>query len=85
MRTITPLINTSVNDVRRIMSDERVAGYARLQYASGADLIHARIRCRDYLRSEILRSEGVFGLLIMRQDGSLFGTLPEGNFFLKEA
>ena len=83
-RTITPLINTSVNEVRRIMSDDRVAGYARLQYDSLEDLIHARISCRDYLQSEIARSEGVFGLLIMRQDGSLFGALPEGNYFLDD-
>ena len=83
-QTITPLIHTSVNEVRRIMSDDRVAEYARLQYSSLEDLIHARIDCRDYLRSEITRSEGVFGLLIMREDGSLFGTLPEGNFFLDD-
>ena len=83
-RTITPLINTSVNEVRRIMSDDRVAGYARLQYDSLEDLIHARISCRDYLQSEIARSEGVFGLLIMRQYGSLFGARPEGNYFLDD-
>ena len=81
-RSINPLINTSVNDVRRIMSDDRVADYTRLQYSSLKDRIRARISIRDYMRSEIARSEGIFGLLIMRQDGSLFGTLPEGNFFL---
>ena len=80
-RTITPLINTSVNEVRSIMSDDRVAGYTRLQYGSLEELIHARISCRDYMRSEIGRSEGIFGLLVMRQDGSLFGALPEANLF----
>ena len=83
-RTFTPLINTSVNEVRRIMSDDRVAGYTRLQYTSEESLIHARISCMDYLRSEIAWSEGIFGLFIMRQDGSLFGVLPEGNFFLDD-
>ena len=83
-RTITPLINTSVNEVRSIMSDDRVAGYTRLQYGSLEELIHARISCRDYLQSEISRQNGIFGLLIMRQDESLFGTLPEGNFFMDD-
>ena len=83
-RSITPLVDTSVNEVRRIMSDDRVAGYARLRYGSMEELIHARIDCRDYLRSEITRSDGIFGLFIMRQDGSLFGALPEGNYFLDD-
>ena len=80
-RSITPLINTSIVEVQRIMVDERVAGYARMQYASMKELYHARINCRDYMRSEIAHSEGVFGVLIMRQDASMFGTLPEGNYF----
>ena len=83
-RTFTPLINTAVNEVRSIMSDDRVAGYTRMQYGSLEDLIHTRISCRDYIRSEIERSEGVFGMLIMRQDGSLFGALPEANLFLDD-
>ena len=83
-RSITPLINTSINVVRSIMTDDRVAGYARLQYDSEGDLIHARINCRDYLRSEVAQHEGIYGVLFMRQDGSLFGTLPEGNFFLDD-
>ena len=83
-RSISPLINTSILEVRSIMSDDRVAGYARLKYTSVESLIHARISCRDYLRAETARHEGIFGLLFMRQDGSLFGTLPEGNFFLDD-
>lgn len=83
-RSIKPLIDTSIIEARKSMADERVAGYARLQYASKEDLIHARIDCLNYMRSEIVRNEGIFGLLIMRPDGSLFGTLPEGNFFLDD-
>ena len=82
--SITPLINTSINDVRSIMADNRVTSYARLRYSSVSELIHARISCRDYLRGEITRDDGIFGLLFMRKDGSLFGTLPEGNFFLDD-
>ena len=83
-RSITPLIASSIGEVRNILSDNRVADYARLQYASEVDLIHARIDCRDYLRTEIARHEGIFGLLFMRKDTSLFGALPEGNFFLDD-
>ena len=83
-RSVTQIINTSVVEVRGIMSDDRVAGYAGLQYDTLEELIHARINCKDYLRSEIERSEGLFGVLIMRQDGSLFGALPEGNLFLDD-
>ena len=83
-RSITPLIASSIGEVRNILSDSRVSDYARLQYTSEVDLIHARIDCRDYLRTEIARHEGIFGLLFMRKDGSIFGALPEGNFFLDD-
>ncbi len=83
-QSITPLIETSVNEVKRVMADERVAVYAGLPYASVEQLIHARISCRDYLKSEITRSQGIYGLFFMRPDGSLFGALPEGNFFLDD-
>ena len=82
--SITSLIDTSINDVRRIMADDRIVSYARLQYASQAELVHARFACRDYLQREITRHDGIFGLLLMRKDGSLFGVLPEGSFFLDE-
>ena len=80
-QSITPLIETSMNAVRNLMTDERVASYARLQYDSEAELIHARISCRDFLSSEISRYDGIYGLLFMRKDGSLFGVLPNGYFF----
>ncbi|SDL13925.1 Serine phosphatase RsbU, regulator of sigma subunit [Sarcina sp. DSM 11001] len=83
-RSITPLIASSIGEVRNILSDSRVSDYARLQYTSEVNLIHARISCRDYLRTEIARHEGIFGLLFMRKDGSIFGALPEGNFFLDD-
>ena len=82
--SIMQLINSSVIEVRSIMADDRVAGYTGLQFDSLQDQIHARIACRDYLRSEITRSDGIFGVLIMREDGSLFGVLPEGNIFLDD-
>jgi sigma-B regulation protein RsbU (phosphoserine phosphatase) len=80
-QAISPLINASVSEVRKITANDRVASYIRLKYASVKDLIHARIKCRDYLISEIARHEAIYGLLFMRENGSLFGVLPDGNFF----
>ena len=75
-RSVTPLIESSVVEVQSVLSDSRVASYARREYPTAAQLVHARISCRDYLRGELSRQEGIFGLLFMRQDGSLFGALP---------
>ena len=79
--SLPPLIDASISRVRGILSDERVVSCIRATAASAAEKVHARIRCSDYLRAEISREDGIFGLLFMRKDGSLFGTLPEGNFF----
>ena len=80
-QTVTPLISNSVGEVRTILADDRVSSYAALRYESAGDLIHARIRCQEYLSSEIARHDGIYGLLFMRPDGSFFGVLPEGSFF----
>ena len=82
--SIVPLINASINEVRGILSDNRVASYARHQYSSDVELVHARIRCRDALKSEIATRDRIFGLLFMREDGSLFGTLPRANLFVDD-
>jgi signal transduction histidine kinase len=79
--TITTMVNTSVQETRGMMTDERVAAYANLRFASEAERIRARIACRNYLRAETARHDGIYGLLFMREDGSLFGTLPERNYF----
>ena len=81
-RSVTPLISNSISNTRKIMTDDRVMSYARLQFPSAAELIRARISCRDFLSSEIARHDGIYGLLFMRKDGSLFGALPEANIFL---
>ena len=82
--SLSPLIEASVSRVRGILSDERVLSCVKQEGTSAAEKIRARIRCRDYLRGEITRNEGIFGLLFMRKDGSLFGALPEGNLFLDD-
>ena len=80
-QSIMPIIKTSVSKVKNILADERVASYAGLQYASDAELIHARISCRDCLSAGIAQNDGIYGMLFMRNDGSMFGAFPEGNFF----
>lgn len=79
--SVVPRINESITGVRRIVQDSRVASYARYQFSSESELIHERMSCRDYLRSEITTNDQVFGLLFMREDGSIFGTLPVANLF----
>ena len=81
-RSITTLVESSISQVRSVISDDRVISYAGLSYSTAAELVHARISCRDYLKGEIIRNDGVFGLLFMRKDESMFGTLPEGYFFM---
>ena len=80
-RTITPVINASISEVRSIMTDERMRTYTRHQFASVEDLIHARIECRDYLNTVIVRNDGIFGVFVMRMDGSLVGLLPDAALF----
>ena len=63
------------------MIDDRFTVYVRHQFPTDADLIHARMACRDYLRTEINRHSAIYGLLFMRPDGSLFGVLPYANEF----
>ena len=82
--SLPPLINRSVKTVQSTLSDDRVAAYARLQFSSVQDLIHARLDCRDYMRSEVGRNEGIYGILCMREDKSLFGAMPEANIFLDD-
>ena len=79
--SISQYINSSVSDVRTIMADDRVASYAKLRYASAAERVHARLACRDYLLSEITSQDGIYGLLFMRRDRSLFGMLPLASYF----
>ena len=79
-----PEIESSVSEVRSLLSDSRVVSYIQRQYGSAAEEMHGRISCRDCLRGEITRHDGIFGLLFMRKDGSLFGALPEGNLFLDD-
>lgn len=83
-RSVVPMIDASISEVRNLTADERIASYAALEYGSAAELVRARIECRDHLSREIARYDGIYGVLFMRSDESVFGALPEGNFFLDE-
>ena len=74
-------VSVSIDDARAIAVDPRVTGYVRHQFETDAELIRARMECRDYLRSEINRHSAIYGLMFMRPDGSMFGTLPNSNLF----
>lgn len=81
VRQIDRTITESIEAVQGIMIDDRITAYVRHQFPTDADLIHARMACRDYLRTEINRHSAIYGLLFMRPDGSLFGVLPYANVF----
>ena len=81
VRQIDRTITESIEAVQGIMIDDRITAYVRHQFPTDADLIHARMACRDYLRTEINRNSAIYGLLFMRPDGSLFGVLPYANVF----
>lgn len=80
-RSFTPMINESIDAVMGTMAEESIVSYAGLRYSTAAELVHARISCRDCLQKFISGKDGIYGLLFMRPDGSLFGSLPDGNFF----
>ena len=80
-RTIPPLIQSSIHEVRGVLADDRISSYTAFRYASAADRIHAQVSCRDTLRAEITRNSAIYGLFFMRKDRSLFGALPDGVFF----
>ena len=80
--SVVPLIDTSISEIKSIMLDSRVISYARFQYGSDAEMIHARLSCRDFLQTETSSHDKIIGLLFMRKDGSLFGAMPQANIFL---
>ena len=66
-RSLTPLIESSIGQVRSILSDDRIISCIKSQNADMPEKIHRRIQCRDFLREEIARDDdGIFGLLFMR-------------------
>ena len=79
--TVPSSITTAINSVRDVITDQRVISCIRLQFASAAEMFNTKAACIDYLREKITHADWANGLFIMREDGSLFGTLPDGNYF----
>lgn len=80
-RTVPSSITTATSNVQDVINDQRVIACIRLQFASDADMYNTKAACADYLREKITHADWANGLFIMRKDGSLFGTLPSGNYF----
>ena len=80
-QTVPSSITTAIGSVRDVITDERVISCIRLQFASTAEMFNTKAACIDYLREKITHADWANGLFIMRKDGSLFGTLPDGNYF----
>ena len=79
--TVPPSINTAIDSVRDVITDQRVISCIRLQFDSAAEMFNTKAACVDYLREKITHADWANGLFIMRNDGSIFGTLPDGNYF----
>ena len=82
--TVPSSITTAIGSVRDVITDSRVIACIRRQFASDAEMFNAKAACVDYLREKIAHADWANGLFIMRKDGSLFGTLPDGNYFHDE-
>ena len=48
-------VSASIDDARVIAVDPRVTAYVRHQFETDAELIRARMECRDYLRSNLFK------------------------------
>ena len=79
--TVPSSITTAIGSVRDVIADQRVIACIRLQFASDAEMFNTKAACVEYLREKIAHADWTNGLYIMRRDGSLFGTLPDGNYF----
>ena len=80
-RELEQTVEEAMGGVRGVILRDSVAAYARHSFQTDAELVRARMNCRDVLREEIKRQSAVYGLLFMRTDGSLFGALPISNVF----
>ena len=80
-RTVPPSVTAAIGSVRDVITDQRVISCIRLQFASDAEMYNTKAACVDYLREKIAHADWANGLFIMRKDGSIFGTLPDGNYF----
>ena len=79
--TVPPSITTAIGSVRDVVTDLRVISCIRLSFASDAEMYNSKAACVEYLRDKITHAAWANGLFIMRKDGSIFGTLPDGNYF----
>ena len=79
--TVPPSITTAIDSVRDVITDQRVISCIRLDFDSTAEMFNRKAECIDYLREKITHADWANGLYIMREDGSLFGVLPDGNYF----
>ena len=78
---ITSSITESRNAIPSIIADNTVVSYLRQDYRTTKGRMLSRIACVNYLRGEINNQRDIYGLLFLREDGSMFGVLPYRNVF----
>ena len=83
-RELDRTVIAAIADAQSIAVDSRVTDQVRHTFATEAEMIRARMDCRDYLRAQINRNSAIYGLLFIRPDGSVFGVLPSRNIFMDD-
>ena len=83
-RELDRTVIAAIADVQTITVDSRVTDQVRRPFETHAEMIRARMDCRDYLRAQINRNSAIYGLLFIRPDGSVFGVLPSRNIFMDD-
>lgn len=82
--TIPPYIATAIESMHDVTADQQVISCIRSGFSSPAEMIHAKVDCLNYIREKTTHADWANGLFIMRPDGSMFGVLPDGNYFLDD-
>ena len=66
------------------MMNTDIMHYALRSYRTDVEMVHSRQNCINIFSTTISQQPYLYGLLVMRPDGSMFGVLPYRNYFIDE-
>ncbi|MBQ6257366.1 MAG: histidine kinase [Clostridia bacterium] len=66
------------------MMNTDIMHYALRTYRTDLEMVHSRQNCINIFSTTISQQPYLYGLLVMRSDGSMFGVLPYRNYFIDE-
>ena len=64
------------------MMNTDIMHYALRSYRTDVEMVHSRQNCINIFSTTISQQPYLYGLLVMRSDGSMFGVLPYRNYFI---